>query len=67
MPRRLVSPARRGEKNNDRVIIRNRDYKTKRILAQRKNIDVRHNSRVVRRMVVRRSTIYPSARRTREY
>ena len=31
------------------------------------NIDVRHNGRVVRRMVVRRNTIYPNARRRREY
>ena len=63
MPRRPVRPAGREEKNNDRVRIRNRCYKIKRILAQPRNIDVRHNGRVVRRMVVRRSTIYPSTRR----
>ena len=34
----------------------------KRILAQPRNIDVRHNGRVIRRMVVTRITIYPSAR-----
>ena len=34
---------------------------------QARNIDVRHNGRVVRRMVVRRRTIYPSARRRRDY
>ena len=62
MPRRPVRPAGRGEKNNDQVRIRNRCYKIKIILAQPRNIDVRHNGRVVRRMVVRRSTIYPSAR-----
>ena len=67
MPRGPVRPAGRGEKNNDRVRIRNRHYKIKRILAQPRNINVRHNGRVVRRMVVRRSTIYPSARRRREY
>ena len=67
MPRRPVRPAGRGEKNNDRVRIRNRRYKFKRISAQSRNIDVRHNGRVVRRMVVRRSTICPSARRRREY
>ena len=39
----------------------------KRYLAQPKNIDVRHNGRVVRRMVVRRQTIYPSTRRRQEY
>ena len=67
MPRRPVRPAGRGEKSNDRVRIRNRRNKIKRISAQPRNIDVRHNSRVVRRMVVRRSTIYPSARCRREY
>ena len=56
-----------GEKNNDRVRMRNRRYKIKRILAQPRNIDVRHNGRLFRRMVVRRSTIYPSARHRREY
>ena len=66
MPRRPVRPAGRGEKNNDRVKIRNRRYKIKRISAQLRNIDVRHNGRVARRMVVRKSTIYPSARRRRE-
>ena len=60
-------PAERGEKNNDRIRIRNRRYKIKRYLAQPKNVDVKHNGRVVRRMVVRRQTIYPSTRRRREY
>ena len=67
MPRRPVRPAGRGEKNNDWIRIRNRRYKIKRILEQPKNIDVKHNGRVVRRMVVKRSTIYPSTRRRREY
>ena len=67
MPRRPARPAGRGEKNNDRVRIWNRHYKIKRILAQPRNIDVRHNGRVVRRMVVRRSTIYRSTRRRQEY
>ena len=56
-----------GQKNNDRVRIRNRRYKIKRFLAQPKNINVKENGRVVRRMVVRRKTIYPSNRRRREY
>ena len=60
-------PAGRGEKNNDRIRIRNRRYKIKRYLAQPKNVDLKHNGRVVRRMVVRRQTIYPSTRRRREY
>ena len=62
-----MRPAGRGEKNNDRIRVRNRRYKIKRYLAEPKNIDVRHNGRVVRRMVVRRQTIHPSTRRRREY
>ena len=45
MPRRPVRPAGKGEKNNDPVRIRN---------------PVRQNGRVVRRMIVRRQTIYSS-------
>ena len=56
-PRRPVRPAGRGEKNNDRIRVRNRRYKIKRYLVQPKNIDVKHNGRVVRRMIVRRQTI----------
>ena len=59
-PRRPARPAGRGEKNNDPIRVRNRRYKIKRHLAQPKNIDVRHNGRVVRRIVVRRKTIHPS-------
>ena len=58
--RRPARPAGRREKNNDRIRVRNRRYKIKRYLAQPKNIDVRHNGRVVRRIVVRRKTIHPS-------
>ena len=67
MPRRLVRPAGRGEKNNDRVRIRNKRYKIKRYSAQPRNIDVRQNGRVVRRMIVRRKTMHPSTQRRREY
>ena len=66
-PRRPARPAGMGQKNNDRVRIRNRRYKIERFLAQPKNIDVKQNGRVVRRMVVRRQKIYPSSRRRREY
>ena len=66
MPRRPVRPARVGQKN-DQVRIRNRRYKIKRYLAHPRNIDVKQNARVVRRMIVRRQTIYPSAQRRREY
>ena len=47
-----------GIKNNDRIRVRNRRYKIKRFILQPRNIDVRHNGRVVKRMVVRRQTIY---------
>ena len=62
-PRSPARPAGRGEKNIDRIRVRNRRYKIKRYLAQPKNVHVKHNGRVVRRMVVRRQTIYPSTRR----
>ena len=60
-------PAWMDQKNNDRVRLRNRRYNIKRFLAQPKNIDVKQNGRVVRRIVARRQTIYPSTRRRREY
>ena len=60
-------PAGRGERNIDRIRIRNRHYKIKRYLAQPKNIDVKQNGRVVRRMVVRRQTIYPNTRLRQEF
>ena len=59
-PRRPVRPAGMGQENNDQIRVRNRSYKIKRFLAQPKNIDVKENGRIVRRMVVRRQTIYPS-------
>ena len=67
MPRKPLRLTGVGQKNNDWVRIRNKRYKIKRYLAQPRNIDVRQNGRVVRRMIVRRQTIYPSARRRREY
>ena len=66
-PRRPAIPAGTGQKNNDRVRIRNIRYKIKRFLARPKNIDVKQNGRVVRKMVVRRQTIYPSTQHRREY
>ena len=56
-----------GQKNNDRLRIRNRRYKIKIFLTQTRNIAVKQNGRLVRRIVVRRKTIYPSARRRGEY
>ena len=66
-PRRPVVPAGRGEKNNDRIRVRNRRYKIKRFMLQPRDVEVKHNGRVVRRMVVRRRTIYPSTRGRQEY
>ena len=56
-PRRPLRTAGMGQKNNDRIRVRNRRYKIKRFMLQPKNIDVKHNGRVVRRKVVRRQTI----------
>ena len=46
-------PAGRGEKDNDRIGVRNTRYKTKRYMAEPRDVEVKHNGRVVR-MVVRR-------------
>ena len=54
-PRRPVRQARKVQKNNDRIRVRNRRYKIKRFLAQPKNIDVKQNDRIVRRMVDKQS------------
>ena len=61
-----MRPAGRGEKNNDQIRVRNRRYEIKRFILQPRNTDVRHNGTVVRRMFVRRQTIYPTTRRRRE-
>ena len=62
-----MKPAGMGQKNNDQIRVRNRRYKIKRFMLQPKNIDVKQNGTVVRKMVVRRQTIYPTTRRRREY
>ena len=56
-----MRPEGMGQKNNDRISVRNR------FMLHPKNIIVRYNGRVVRRMVVRRQKIYPITRRRREY
>ena len=66
-PRRPVRPVGMGQKNNDQIRVRNRRYKIKKFMLQPKHIDVKHNGRVMRRMVVRRQTIYSTTRRRREY
>ena len=55
------------KQNMENKRVRNRRYKIKRILAQPKNIEVKQYGRLVRRMVTRRSTIYPGSRRRNYY
>ena len=43
--------------------IRNRTFKIKKLIAQPKNIQVKKNGQVVRKMTVRRRAIFPSERR----
>ena len=57
---------RAGVKNIDSRI-RNRDIKTKQLIPQPKNVQVRKNRNVVRRMVVRLRTIYPAERKNVVY
>ena len=66
-PRRPMRPPRMGVKNMENRRARNRRYKIKKILTQPKNVEVKQNGRVVRRMVVRRITIYPGSRRRNYY
>ena len=65
--RRPVRPSGMGLKNIEKRSVRNRSFKSKRIMAQPKNIEVKQNGRVVHIMVVRRSTIYPDTRRRNYY
>ena len=58
-PRRPVRPPKMGVKNIERIRIRNRRFKIKRMMEQPRNVEVKRNGRVVSRMVVRRRTIYP--------
>ena len=66
-PRRPVRPPGKGVKNMGNRRIKLRRYKTKRFIAQPKNVEVKQNGRLARRMVVRRCTIYPGARRRHYY
>ena len=43
-----------GVKNMGRIRIRNRQFKVKRMIEQPRNVEVKRNGRVVRRMVARR-------------
>ena len=65
--RRPVRPLGMGVKNMERIRIRNRRFKIKRMMEQPRNVEVKRNGRVVRRMVVRRQTIYPGEVRRNYY
>ena len=47
--------------------VRNRRFKIKRMRAQPKNAEVKKNGRLVRKMTVRRSTVYPAEFRRAYY
>ena len=64
-PRRPVVPAGRGEKNNDRITVRNTQYKIKRIMLQPRYVELKHNGREVRRIVVRRHTLSKHEKKAR--
>ena len=59
--------ARKPMKNLENRKVRNRRFKIKRIMPQPKSIEVKQNGRVVRIMVLRRSTIYPGTCRRKYY
>ena len=63
--RRKANYQRRRVKSGIKNIegrIRNRDIKIKQIIPQSQNIEVKKNGQVVRRMTVRRKTIFPGNR-----
>ena len=66
-PRRPMRLTGMGVKSMENRQVRNRRYKIKRILAQSKNVEVKQNGKVVCKMVVRRSTVYPGSRRRNYY
>ena len=66
-PRRPVRPPGIGVKNMGNMRIRLRRYKIKRFISQPKNVEVKQNRIVVRRMVVRRYAIFPGTRRRHYY
>lgn len=49
-------------KNIEKIIRRNKEIKIKKLLAQPKNIEVKHRGRVVRKMAVRCRAIFPASR-----
>ena len=65
--RRPVRPPGMGVKNIENRRVKNRRFKIKRTMEQPRNAKVRQNGRVIRRMVVRRKTIYPGMTRRNCY
>ena len=53
-PRRPVRPSGMGVKNIKRIKIINRRFKIKGVMEQPRNVEIKRNGKVVRRMVVRR-------------
>ena len=63
--RRRANCQRRGVRSgikNTEGRIRNRDIKIKQIIPQSQNIEDKKNGQIVRRMTVRRETIFPGNR-----
>ena len=56
-----------GVKNIENRRVRNRRFKTKRMMEQPRNVEVKQNGRVIRRMVVRRKAIYPGMTKRNYY
>ena len=56
-----------GVKNIENRRVRNRRFKTKRMMEQPRNVEVKQNGRVIRRMVVGRKAIYPGMTRRNYY
>ena len=70
MPRVQMRPRRppgMGVKNKGRIRTRNRRFKIKRMMEQPRNVEVTQNGRVVRKMVVRKQTLYPGEVRRNYY
>ena len=65
--RKPVRPSGMGVKNIENRRVRNRRFKTKRMMEQPRNVEVKQNGRVIRRMVVRRKAIYPGMTRRNYY
>ena len=61
-----VAPARRRAISEAKKIggrIRNRTFKIRKLIAQPKNIEVKKNEQVVRKMTVQRRAIFPGKQR----